>query len=208
MNKADIFNEVATGEKLVAITFDDGPHPEWTPLLLDAFRQHGAKATFYVVGSNVERYPDIAERIHAEGHELGNHTYSHPHLSELGREAQREELSRTDRLIAEATGDCPKTFRPPYLDVNDDALATAAEFGYAVIHALNLDSRDWDDAIDAEHILTTSRAHVREGSILIYHDGFGDRSPTIAAVSALIPELIGQGYRLVTVSELLSARSR
>lgn len=208
MSNSVIYNEVATTDKLIAITFDDGPHPEWTPILLDLFREHGAHGTFFVIGSNLERHPGLAKRIHEEGHELGNHTYSHPNLAEVDREKQREELSSTDRLILDATGSSPKTFRPPYLSVNDDLLATASEFGYPIIHAANLDSRDWDAEVSAEHILTTSRAQVREGSILIYHDGFGDRSPTVAALTTLIPELIAQGYRLVTVSELLRARSR
>ncbi|MFC5529843.1 polysaccharide deacetylase family protein [Cohnella yongneupensis] len=202
-----IFNEVITERKLIAFTFDDGPRPEWTPLFLDVFRKHDAKATFFVMGSHIEQYPDIAKRIYEEGHELGNHTYSHPSLPELGKEQQIEELERTDRLISEVTGSRPSTFRPPYLAVNDDLLEVSAQFGYSVIHAVNLDSRDWD-TVDADHIVTTSRAHVHNGSILIYHDGFGDRSQTLAAISILVPELIAAGYELVTVSELLASASR
>lgn len=207
MARATIYNEVDTKEKLVAFTFDDGPNPKWTPLFLDVFRNYGAKATFYVIGSHLEQYPDIARRVCEEGHELGNHSYSHPSFSKLSREGQLEELSRADQLIAGMTGRNPGTFRPPYLDVNDDLLEVSAERGYSVIHAANTESRDWEDATSADHIVETSRAQIRNGSILIYHDGFGDRSATLEAISILIPELIESGYRLVTVSELLASRT-
>ncbi|RKP52925.1 hypothetical protein D7Z26_14320 [Cohnella endophytica] len=197
-----IYNEVKTEDKLLAITFDDGPNPEWTPLFLEVFRKHGAKATFYVLGTNMEQYPDLAKRIYEEGHELGNHSYSHPHLPELGREEQFEELLRAEKLIVEAIGTKPNTFRPPFLDVSDDLLSVAEQFGYPIIHALNTDSRDWETP-GVEYILESSRAGVRKGAILLFHDGFGDRSQSLEAISILVPELIEQGYSLVTVSELL-----
>lgn len=206
MTKATMYNEVATKEKLVAFTFDDGPNPEWTPLFLDVFRKHGAKATFFFIGSHIDKYPELATKTFEEGHELGNHTFSHPFMSKLSKEEQIEELSRADRMISGVTGRNPSTCRPPYFDVNDDLLEACAERGYSVIGAANMESRDWEDATSAEHIIATSREQIRNGSIFIYHDGFGDRSSTLKAVSTLIPELIEAGYRLVTVSELLASR--
>jgi len=206
MVQAASYDEVPTKEKLVAFTFDDGPNPEWTPLFLDVFRKYGAKATFFFIGSHIEQHPELARQTFEEGHELGNHTYSHPFMSKLSKEEQLEQLSRSDELIAGITGRNPSIFRPPFFDVNDDLLEACAERGYSVINALNTDSIDWEDATSAEHILTTSRAHVRNGSIFIYHDGFGDRSSTLEAVTTLIPELIAAGYRLVTVSELLASK--
>jgi Predicted xylanase/chitin deacetylase len=206
MTKATMFNEVATKEKLVAFTFDDGPNPEWTPLFLDVFRKHGAKATFFFIGSHIDQYPELAKKTFEEGHELGNHTFSHPFMSKLSKEEQIEELSRADRMISSVTGRNPSTCRPPYFDVNDDLLEACAERGYSVIGAANMESRDWEDATSAEHIIATSREQIRNGSIFIYHDGFGDRSSTLKAVSTLIPELIEAGYRLVTISELLASR--
>lgn len=197
-----IINAVITEEKILAITFDDGPNPEWTPLFLEVLRKHGAKATFYTLGTNMEKYPDVAKRIVKEGHELGNHSYSHPHLPELGRKGQFEELLRAEKLIVEVTGRRPHTFRPPFLAVSEELLEVSEQFGYSVIHALNTDSRDWETP-GVEHILETSRAEVRKGAILLFHDGFGDRSESLEAISILVPELIEQGYRLVTVSELL-----
>lgn len=197
-----IYNEVATEEKLVAFTFDDGPNPEWTPLFMDVFRKYGGRATFYTHGENMERYPDVAKLMAEEGHELGNHSFSHPHLPELDKEAQSEELLRAEKLIVAATGKRPNTFRPPYLDVNDDVLAVAEQFGYAIIGAVNLVTRDYETP-GVEHILAATRPYIGKGSILLFHDGFGDRSQTLEAVSILAAELTEQGYRFVTVSELL-----
>lgn len=199
---ATIYNEVKTEEKLLAFTFDDGPNPEWTPKFLEVFKKVGGKATFYVHGENMEKYPEVARRIVEEGHELGNHSYSHPHLSELDRDGQTQELQRAAKLIAAVTGRRANTFRPPYLDVNDELLEVAGEFGYSVIHGVNLAANDWDMP-GVEHILATTRASMRSGSILLFHDGFGDRSQSLEAVSILLEEAVFQGYRIVTVSELL-----
>ncbi|WP_308639524.1 polysaccharide deacetylase family protein [Paenibacillus silvisoli] len=202
MKAAEIINEVPSAGKQIAITFDDGPNPEWTPQFLEVFKKHGAKATFYTLGPNMEKYPDVAKRIVEEGHELGNHSYSHPHMPELSKEAQTAELLQAAQLIAAVTGGSPNTFRPPYLDVNNDLLEAAGELGYYVIHGVNLGTNDWDMP-GTEHILAETRPTVRDGSILLFHDGFGDRSQSLAAIAILVPGLIEQGYKLVTVSELL-----
>ncbi|AZN38349.1 polysaccharide deacetylase family protein [Paenibacillus albus] len=204
---ATIYNEVKTEEKLLAFTFDDGPNPEWTPQFLEQFKAYGGKATFYVHGTNMEKYPDIARRIVEEGHELGNHSYSHPHLPELDREGQAAELQRAEQLITAVTGSRPKTFRPPYLAVNDELLDVAGEFGYAVIHGVNLNANDWDMP-GISHIVDTTLAVMRSGSILLFHDGFGDRSQSLAAISILLEKAAAQGYRFVTVSELLGLQSK
>ncbi|MBP3963936.1 polysaccharide deacetylase family protein [Paenibacillus lignilyticus] len=206
MKAASIFNEVKTADKLLAITFDDGPNPEWTPQFLRVFQQYGAKATFYVHGTNMEKYPDVAQRMDEEGHEFGNHSYSHPHMASLSKEEQTEELRRAEQIIVAVIGKRPSTFRPPYLEYNDDLLAVCEQFGYPVIHATNLDTRDWDMP-GTEHIVNVTRAEVRAGSILLFHDGFGDRSQSLAAIQILVPELIEQGFKLVTISELLATET-
>ncbi|SEO73573.1 polysaccharide deacetylase family protein [Paenibacillus sp. OV219] len=206
MAAVTIYNEVKTEEKLLAFTFDDGPNPEWTPQFLDTFKQYGGKATFYVQGTNMEKYPEIARRIVLEGHELGNHSYSHPRLPELDREGQVEELQRAEQLIVAVTGVRPNTFRPPYLAVNDELLSVAGEFDYAVIHGVNLEANDWDMP-GVSHIVDSTRAVMRSGSILLFHDGFGDRSQSLAAISILLEEAVAQGYRFVTVSELLGLKT-
>ncbi|RAP76006.1 polysaccharide deacetylase family protein [Paenibacillus montanisoli] len=202
MKAAEIINEVQSAGRLIAITFDDVPDPEWTPQFLDVFKQHGAKATFYTLGTNMAKYPEIARQIHEEGHELGNHSLTHPHMPEISKDEQRAELQQAEQLIVEVTGRKPNTFRPPYLDVNDDLLVVAAELGYKVIHGLNLRANDWAMP-GTEHILAETRPSIRDGSILLFHDAGGDRSQSLEALSVLVPELLEQGYRLVTVSELL-----
>ncbi|MDT9722264.1 polysaccharide deacetylase family protein [Paenibacillus sp. ClWae2A] len=189
-------------EKVVAFTFDDGPHPVYTPQVLEIFRRAGGRATFFMIGQEMENHPEIAAEVHREGHEIANHTYTHPDLTKLTLEEAGEELQRAENLVQEVTGEPARCFRPPYFGVNDDILSLAAERGYRTIGSVNGDARDWDNP-GVEHILERTRSAVKPGSVLIFHDGYGDRSQTVEAVRVLVEELAGEGYRLVTVSELL-----
>lgn len=191
--------------KAVAITFDDGPNPEFTPQMLDIFREEGGRATFYMTGDQIERYPDTARLVQAEGHEIGNHTYTHPHLTELDEETVRAELVRTGELIREAVGVWPATFRPPYLATDAQVESIARELGYAVIGGVNGAARDWDMP-GAEHILNASLAVSEPGSILVFHDGHGDRSQTVEVVRELVKTLRKEGYVFLTVGELLATK--
>ncbi|MGF7035994.1 peptidoglycan/xylan/chitin deacetylase (PgdA/CDA1 family) [Paenibacillus mucilaginosus] len=201
-----LIHEVNTNRRAVAFTFDDGPHPVYTPQLLEIFRESGGKATFYVIGEHLERYEEMARRCVEEGHELGNHTYTHPYLSKLGAEECRLELVRTEERIEALTGRNPATFRPPYLDFDETAASLTKERGYAVIGAVNMGAEDWRQP-GVEHILQATRSTVRSGSILIFHDGYGAREQTVEAVRILAAELSAQGYELVTVSELLASQA-
>lgn len=202
-----IIQEVRTKHKAVAITFDDGPNPEYTPQILDIFREHNGKATFYVIGEHVAKYPEIAQAAFREGHELGNHTWTHPALTKLTPEERQRELEATEHVIQEVSGQKPVTFRPPYLDFNGEVAEQVERMGYPTIGAANMGAQDWDQP-GVEHILRETRSQVRPGSILIFHDGYGDRSQTVSAVRTLVPELVEQGYRLVTVQELLALEER
>src|SRR4051812_37215172 len=108
-----IVNNIPTKRKAVAFTFDDGPDPLYTPQILDIFRQAGAKATFYMIGGQIEANPQIAKLVHDQGHEIGNHTFTHPHLTKLNAQDCKDELVRTHNGIKEITGNKPLTFRPP-----------------------------------------------------------------------------------------------
>ncbi|MFS0860771.1 polysaccharide deacetylase family protein [Paenibacillus taichungensis] len=189
-------------EKVVAFTFDDGPHPVYTRQVLEIFRSASGRATFFMIGKEMEAHPEIAAEVHREGHEIGNHTYTHPDLTKLTLKAAGEELQRAESLFQEITGQPTRCFRPPYFGVNDDILSLAAERGYQTIGAVNGDAKDWDNP-GVEHILEHTRSAVKPGSVLIFHDGYGDRSETVEAVRVLVNELVAEGYRLVTVSELL-----
>nr|WP_212960815.1 polysaccharide deacetylase family protein [Cohnella xylanilytica] len=192
-----------TTRKAVAFTFDDGPNPEFTPQILEIFREANGKATFYMIGEQIERFPDTARAVLEQGHEIGNHTYTHPELTKLDEEARRSELLRSERIILETTGVKPATFRPPYFAYDEGVAATVAEFGYPVIGAVNGAARDWEMP-GVDHIAETTRETVEPGAILIFHDGFGDRSQTVEAVRRLVRELTSEGYELVAVSELLA----
>lgn len=203
MNRNAIILEVPTDRPYIALTFDDGPDPLYTTQILDILAASGASASFYMVGSMIEKHPEIASKVHEAGHEIGNHTYTHPYPTQIGHERLQDELRMTDRLIRGITGRSPATFRPPYLDFDEGVAAVAESFGYRSIGAVNLETRDWAEP-GVEHIVRETRARCRNGSILVLHDGMGDRSQTVEAVRILVPELTQAGYRFVTVSELLS----
>jgi peptidoglycan/xylan/chitin deacetylase (PgdA/CDA1 family) len=186
----------------VAFTFDDGPDPVYTTQLMELFREHGGKATFFVVGQELERHPDVAKALHEAGHELGNHTYSHPHLPELDEAGRMEELDRTDALILALTGAKPASYRAPYLHTDERLDALALERGYASAGGSNLDARDWSMP-GADHIVDATRPALRPGAVILLHDGAGDRSQTVEAVRRLLPEAIAQGLELVTFGELV-----
>ncbi|WP_336766014.1 polysaccharide deacetylase family protein [Paenibacillus sp. USHLN196] len=189
-------------EKVVAFTFDDGPHPVYTHQVLEIFRRAGGRATFFMIGKEMVAHPEISAKVRREGHEIANHTYTHPDLTKLTLEEAGGELQRAENLVQEVTGQPARCFRPPYFGVNDDILSLAAERGYRTIGAVNGDARDWDNP-GVEHILEHTRSVVKPGSVLIFHDGYGDRSQTVEAVRVLVDEMVAEGYRLVTVSELL-----
>jgi peptidoglycan/xylan/chitin deacetylase (PgdA/CDA1 family) len=202
-----IRSEFPTNRQAVALTFDDGPNPFYTPQILDIFREAGApaRATFFMIGEQIERYPETAQAVREQGHEIGNHTYTHPYLTRLDDEACRDELVRTHRLIESRTGAAPRTFRPPYIDCDERVAGIAASLGYAIIGAVNGEARDWEQP-GVRHIVDATKEQVRPGSVLLFHDGYGDRSQTVEAVRILVPELLAQGYELMTVSELMEQR--
>jgi peptidoglycan/xylan/chitin deacetylase (PgdA/CDA1 family) len=202
VRKAAIIHEAATDHKAVAFTFDDGPNPLYTLQVLDIFREVSGRATFYMIGQQMVKHPEVVQAVLNEKHEIGNHTYSHPKLTELSPADAYREIEQTEKIIQHMSGSKPATLRPPYFDYNEDTKRICDEFGYRVIGALNADALDWEMP-GVDHIASKSRSHVRNGSILLFHDGFGDRSQTVEAVRILVAELAKQDYRFVTVSELL-----
>ena len=186
----------------VAMTFDDGPHPQNTPRLLDMLAHFNIKATFYVIGRNVDRYPHIARRIVAEGHEIGNHTYTHRKLTSLSASEVRKEMQRTQDAIARATGVKPRTMRPPYGALrNDQRVAVMREFGYPTI-LWSVDPRDWQRPGPA---VVTSRiiAGTQNGAIILAHDL---HAPTVSAMPKTFDGLLSRGYKFVTTSQLLAQK--
>ena len=197
---------VRTRENLLALTFDDGPDPDWTPRLLDLLARHGAKATFFMVGSRAARHPELVARVAAEGHEIGNHTWDHPSLPGIGAEAVADQLERTRAALAPHG---QTLLRPPYGHQDRTVDLAARRFGYRTIcwHATGEDWLDRDAATIAGLLLDKAEP----GAILLLHDSLysweeeavRDRTPTIEAVGTVIARL--PGWRFVTVSELMAA---
>ncbi|WP_240778090.1 polysaccharide deacetylase family protein, partial [Nonomuraea basaltis] len=198
--------------RTVALTFDDGPDPEWTPRLLDVLKRHGARATFFAVGARVAENPALARRIVDEGHELGNHTYAHADLTDVPAWRLSMEVSLTQKAIAGATGVHTRLMRPPYSST--PSAVTAAQWqairalggdGYVVVLA-DLDTRDWSRPGTEQIVRTGTPARAR-GAIVMLHDSGGDRSQTVEAVDRLLTRLGERGYRATTLTEGLGLGS-
>jgi cellulose synthase/poly-beta-1,6-N-acetylglucosamine synthase-like glycosyltransferase/peptidoglycan/xylan/chitin deacetylase (PgdA/CDA1 family) len=189
--------------RTVALTFDDGPDPQWTPRILDALREHQAKATFFVVGSRVNRHPDLVRRIIAEGHELGVHTFTHVDMTGAAGWRRTLELDLTRNAIATVTGRRTALYRPPYSSTpravgpaEYAALRDAANAGYLAVLA-DVEPADWRrPGVDA--IVRAATPAQAAGGIVMLHDGGGDRSQTVEAVRTLLGS--NTGTRYVTVS--------
>lgn len=196
-------HSVPTPKKAVAFTFDDGPDPTFTPELLDIFEAVNGKATFFMVGQQAEKHPELVQKVALAGHEVGNHTHTHPSLPELTDEEQRTELESTSELLKKLIQQEVRVFRAPYLAVNETVFQHAERLGMHSISAVNLDARDWANP-GVEHIVVSTLQSMQPGGILLFHDGGGDRSQTVEAVRLLVQDLTEQGYALVTVSELMN----
>ncbi|MDR3405225.1 MAG: glycosyltransferase [Chthoniobacter sp.] len=204
-----LYHQGAGGEHEVAITFDDGPDPEWTPKILDILRARGVKACFFLLGSNCEDYPGLVQRIVDEGHEIGNHTYSHRNLAVMSEWQMELELTATQRLIESITGRSTTLFRPPYnADSNPTDIAELAplclaqeQLGYTVVLE-KIDPQDWSRP-GTEEIIQRVKDLRNEGNIILLHDAGGDRSETVAALPHIIDYLQTRGDRIVSLSELL-----
>ena len=194
------YNSVNTSRPYVALTFDDGPHPELTPRLLDILRHHGVRATFYVIGRNVETYPEIARRIVSEGHEIANHSWSHPTLTSLGAARLRQEIDKTNEVILRVTGRRPTNMRPPYGAINDRVRqAMFRDHGLDVI-MWSVDPLDWRRP-GADVVRQRLVDGAAPGAILLAHD---IHPGTIEAMTGTISQLKAKGYGFATVSQLLA----
>ncbi|WP_277680271.1 polysaccharide deacetylase family protein [Gracilibacillus dipsosauri] len=184
--------------KYVALTFDDGPHRAVTPRILDALKKHDAKATFFMLGSQVEYYPSLANKVAEAGHEIGNHTMNHQDLTVLQPNKISEEIQQPSRIIQKATGKTPTLLRPPYGASNDNVKQIATDLGLPVV-MWSVDSFDWKSR-NAAAVNEEVMSNVAPGSIVLLHD---IHSSTADALPQLLSSLEKQGYQMVTVSQLL-----
>ena len=193
------FNSVHVDGPYIALTFDDGPNPTLTPKLLDLLAARHLKATFFVVGQNAADHPDILKRAVREGHEIANHSWSHPNLGKMSDEAVRREIQKTDDAITAAIGKRPTLLRPPYGSITARQKKWIhEEFGYRII-IWDVDPLDWKrpgPSVVTARILKETKA----GSIVLAHD---IHPPTIEAMPKTFDQLMEKGFKSVTVTELL-----
>ena len=194
------YNSCNVESSTVAMTFDDGPHPKLTPKLLDMLKERNIKATFFVIGKCVAEFPDIAKRIVDEGHEIANHSWSHPQLTKLSPSAFASEIAQTNEAIEKATGIRPVTMRPPYGAINASLTKRLNdEYGLCVI-LWSVDPQDWKIR-KSEHVSSHIIKNTAPGSIILAHD---IHPSTIDAMPPALDALQSKGYKFVTVTELIA----
>ena len=195
-----LYNSVRTTNPVVALTFDDGPHGTLTPKLLDILAREGVHATFFVLGTNVAMYPDIAKRIVAEGHEIANHSWEHPSLPRVSAERLDRELGRTTEIIEKTTGQKVTMMRPTYGALNDRVEKSLLEDYKLDVILWSVDPRDWKRP-GADTVTRRLVGGAHPGAILLAHD---IHPGTIAAIPGTIAQLKAKGYSFATVSELIA----
>lgn len=197
--------DVVTSKKVISLTFDDGPSPTYTPQVLAILKQYNARATFFEVGNKMERFPNVVRQVVQDGHELGNHSMTHPYKNRFGLERMRLEIFQADQIIQKYQPNHPKLFRPPGGYIDNILLHEAIKQGYKVVlWSYHQELKDWSQPgaqVMANHVIR----HARNGDIILLHDGGGDRSQTIQALKIILPALKQKGYQFVSVSELLES---
>ena len=198
-----VFSENPDAGKYLALTFDDGPHKDQTARILAVLQKYGVKATFFPIGENVKAHPELVKMAALQGHEIGNHTYSHPKLSSLADLALARELEQAADALQAITGGTPHLFRPPEGVISKQILSLAAQMEYQPV-LWSVDTRDWAHTPTAQivrHVLST----VQDGDIILFHDYVVGSSPTPNALRQLLPALLARGFQPVTITELLES---
>lgn len=196
----------STQSKTIALTFDDGPDPRWTPEILDVLRDNGVHATFFTIGTEVAQHPELVRRMVQEGDEVGVHTLTHLDLGAIPAWQRDFELRLAQQTVIGASGSSSSIFRPPYSSRNDaaddatwTAIQAAAGEGYLTVLTTD-DSEDWTRPGVAQ-IVANAQPHGTAGEVLLMHDGGGDRSETVAALKELLPQLKAEGYTVTTIAD-------
>lgn len=195
----------------VALTFDDGPNEPYTSEILDILKRYNVKATFFVLGKNVERYPDVTRRIAEEGHAIGNHTYDHPYLFIQSKSHIQNEIQRAEECIFKATNKRTNLFRSPYGADNNWVYHVVKEIGYITIE-WSVTGHNGGKKIPQDKIVRNVLREVKNGAIVLLHDGDrlikgADRRDMVKALPVIIESLQQKGYQLVTVPQLLGIKN-
>jgi len=210
IDNKQIITEVSTSERVIALTFDDGPDPINTPEILRHLKKYGAKATFFILGKKAERYPQIVQQIVKDGHEIGNHSYSHADFNNKSKDFIINEIRLTNDIIFRLTGQKCTLFRPPggYLSdslVNEIVPQENMQIAY---WSYIQDSKDWVNGKSAKKIANYILKHIAPGQIIILHDGSSNGINTAKAVDYLLEELTKLDYQVVSVSELIKLENQ
>ena len=197
----NVYTHGSREERTIALTFDDGPHPVYTDKILDVLEKHGVKATFFAIGINAENYPAPLLRAYEEGHEIGNHTYRHKSLRNMSYEEMLREVTDTAQRIYDMTDYATNLIRPPEGAMSAQFLSLAEELGYRIV-LWDVDTRDWANE-PADQMVKNILSGADNGDIILFHDYHRNAANTVRALDTVIPALKAQGFRFVTVSELL-----
>jgi peptidoglycan-N-acetylglucosamine deacetylase len=197
--------ELQSGEKVIALTFDDGPWSH-TPQILDILKKYDIKATFFVIGRHIQAHREELRRVAQEGHAIGNHTWNH-HYHSVSTETAAAELGQTADLLEDVTGIETLMFRPPGGNLTNGLTSYAAQNNYAVV-MWSVDSHDYMSSASVSSIAEKVMGGIHSGAIVLFHDGGGNRTATVQALPQILNQLQKQGYRFVTVPELLELKAR
>ncbi len=196
---------LSKNDKVIALTFDDGPWPDSTVEVLNILQKNDIKATFFMVGQYLNKYPELGQKVAAGGHAIGNHTWHHWY-HHFNHQAAAFEIDRTTEIIYKTTGTKTSLFRPPGGMLNNGLAAYAKQKKYAIVMWSD-DSKDYKNPA-VEHLVKNSIKQAKPGGIVLLHDGGGNRSRTVQALPKIIAHFKGQGYRFVTVPELLAMQDQ
>lgn len=200
--------ELLLEKRAVALTFDDGPHPLTTPHILDILKKRHVKATFFVLGLQAKKYPELIKRIHDEGHIVGNHTYSHKNLSKLKTAAIKNEIENTNKLIEKITGEKPKYIRPPYGAVNKTVISAIKDAGMSMV-LWTVDTRDWHSKNEKSVLKEVDRQlHISKGDYIggaiLMHDIYPS---TVRSLDPVLDKLAANEYKVYSINNLGNSES-
>ena len=201
---ADIFRKHVNTSMKIALTFDDGPHPSQTLKILDVLDKYGIKATFFVVGVNATYYPEAFAEVCRRGHEIGNHTFSHPQVSKLNPEDLEKEVDECENTLLGLSDIKTSLFRPPEGMIDSSVKRVLGKLDYKVI-LWDIDTRDWAHT-PPKAIANNVISHISSGDIILMHDYIAYNSPTVEALELFIPVLLEKGYTFTVISDLLNTK--
>lgn len=209
LTRKDTIFRVNTDKKRVVLTFDDGPSPQWTPLVLDELKKERIKALFFMIGHHVRKYPEVARRVAREGHTIGNHGYAHSVMFYYTPAEIEEEIKYTEHVIKDITGVTTKYFRPPKAWLRPLIKQQIKAMGYEIV-LWSLNSKDWV-SFNHKSIARYIAKKIKSGDILLFHDSGnvlttegGNRTQTVKAISLLARLLRDKGFEIVSIEELLN----